>query len=84
MGAIDRKINRTNISKNDFEVAIGYLSELDSVAEGSLAYEALWMMSIISYCRPFTDNELDGKSKAASKVEMPRMTVKMNRNCMMY
>jgi hypothetical protein len=41
-----QKINRISISKNDFEVAIAYLRELDKVSQSSYAYEALWMMGI--------------------------------------
>jgi len=70
---LDKQHNRLNISKYDFEMCINYLSETANVGEGSYAYEALWMMAIIAYARPFSYNEKDKDSKAAAKINPPQM-----------
>jgi len=69
-----KRLNRYNISKNDFEIALEYLKELNQVKSNSYAFEALWMMGIISYYRPFTCNEKKRNSRAGSKIDLPILT----------
>lgn len=72
----DKLLNRTNISKNDFEMCINFLNETANVNKGSYSYEALWMMAIVSYCRPFSHNEKSDNSQAAAKIDTPQITTK--------
>jgi hypothetical protein len=72
----DKLLSRVNISKNDFEMCVNFLNETANVNIGSYSYEALWMMAIVAYCRPFSHNEKSGNNKAAAKIDAPQMTTK--------
>lgn len=64
------KFHRFSISVQDFENAAKYLAEAKEHQYGSLVHEALVFSAIICYFRPFTRNENDPKSAAASKLEL--------------
>lgn len=66
----EAKFHRFSISLKDFEKANGFLSEAKEHQYGSLIHEALVFSAIVCYFRPFTNNEKDPNSKAASRLEL--------------
>lgn len=64
------RFNRLSISAHDFESAANFLAEAKKHHYAGIAQEALIFSAIICYFRPFTRNESDPKSPAASKLEL--------------
>lgn len=66
----EAKFNRFSIALKDFEKANEFLNEARRHEYGSLIHEALMFSAIVCYFRPFTNNEKDPNSKAASRLEL--------------
>lgn len=54
---IEKQYNRNLISSEDFLEAVGYLKALERSASDKTVYSALLIAAMISYCRPFTNNQ---------------------------
>ena len=66
----EQKLHRLTIARQDFDNAKKCLSERESHQFGCLVWEALVSYAIISYARPFTNNEKDKKSTAAPRLDL--------------
>lgn len=66
----EAKFNRFSIALQDFKKAQGFLEEARGHQYGSLIHEALVFSAIVCYYRPFTKNEMDPNSKAASRLDL--------------
>lgn len=66
----EAKFNRYSIALKDFEKAREFLEEARRHQYGSLIHEALVFSAIVCFFRPFTNNEKDPNSKAASRLEL--------------
>ena len=62
--------NRFSIAVFDFEKSIAYAEEASRHSPGDLAHEALLLSAIICYCRPFSPNEKNKNSPAASLLKL--------------
>jgi hypothetical protein len=69
---IEKQLYRARISFNDFEEAISFLAALKSTRK-DITRKALLTAAVISYARPFLDNERRQDSAAA-----PRLQVKLS------
>lgn len=66
----EAKFNRFSISMKDFEKANTFLNEARNHSFGSVVHEALVFAAIICYYRPFSPNERDPNSAAASQLTL--------------
>lgn len=66
----EAKFNRFSISLTDFEKAKSFLDEAKSHSFGGLVHEALIFAAIVCYYRPFSPNEREGNSAAASQLTL--------------
>jgi hypothetical protein len=66
----EREFNRYSIAIHDFEKAIEFLDESEKNIGNCTIYESLLISAVISYFRPFTENEKDKESNAISKINI--------------
>ena len=66
----EAKFNRFSISLKDFEKAVLFLEEAKKHSITSVAFEALVFAAIVCYYRPFSPNERDTNSSAASQLTL--------------
>jgi len=62
MPIANERINRLTSASLDLENCIRFLDELDSHRYASTSYEALLLLAIIFYARPFSGNEKPGST----------------------
>jgi hypothetical protein len=62
--------NRFSIAVFDFEKSIAYAEEAARHSPGALAHEALLFSAIVCYYRPFSPNEKNKNSPAASQLKL--------------
>jgi len=65
---IDKELSRLNIAKQDIGKAIEFLESAQNHEATSLEYEALIMIAIIHYARPFSINEKSPTANALASV----------------
>ena len=68
------EINRYSISLKDFEKAKECVAQAKKHKDGSLEWDALYFMAIVSYCRPFGPNEKPLKAGAEPAKAVPRIS----------
>ncbi len=66
----EQAFNRFSIAVFDFEKSITYGEEAMKHLPSELAYEALLLASIVSYYRPFSQNEKNKNSSAISQMKL--------------
>ncbi len=66
---LNARLSRTRIALWDFEEASSYLSAL-SGRRTEVVKRALLFSAVVSYCRPFTQNELHSESRATSQLSV--------------
>ena len=66
----EAKFNRFSIALRDFERAEAFIKEARNHQYGGLVHEALVLSAIVCYYRPFTNNERNPNSAAASRLEL--------------
>ena len=64
----EREFNRYSIALFDFEQAVAYATETQTHSAATLAHEALLFAAILSYYRPFSPNEKNNNTQAASQL----------------
>lgn len=62
----EAEFHRLSISKNDFENAVIFAKEAQQHSMSTRAHEALVFAAIVSYCRPFSQNEKKKNNSPAS------------------
>jgi hypothetical protein len=65
----EQVFNRFSIALFDFEKSIAYAEEAARHSPGGLTHEALLFAAIVCYYRPFSPNEKDKSSPAASQLK---------------
>jgi hypothetical protein len=66
----EQEFNRFSIAKTDFDKTVEYTKEALKYSESTLAHEALIFAAIVCYYRPFSPNEKDKGSPAASQLQI--------------
>lgn len=76
MPTLDKQFNRTRISINDFEQARKYLEFLSTadLSQLDILRSSLLVAAIISYARPFSDN--NAHEKAAGKLKVSKKEIR--------
>lgn len=64
----ESEFNRYSIALFDFEKAVAYATEAKTHSAATLTHEALLFAAIVSYYRPFSPNEKNKNSLAASQL----------------
>jgi hypothetical protein len=64
----ESEFNRYSIAFFDFEQAVAYAMEAKTHSAATLAHEALLFAAIVSYYRPFSPNEKNKNTPAASQL----------------
>lgn len=63
-----KQFNRTQISRDDFARALRFIKTARPYDTASTEYEALLIAAVISYARPFSNNERDKNAQAAPRL----------------